>query len=106
MKCVTCLCLSLVLLGAVALPAGAAGKSGPEPGGPAAFFIGCLLGLRAGLEYNEGATPHWREWARFGGLVPVVGWVLGPAFAIWDGIECNEGMTAHEWAEKYGADWY
>lgn len=96
MKAVTWLVIAIVVLGSVAVPSVRAAESAREPGGPAAFFIGCCLGLRVGLEYNEGAEVHWREWIRL--VVPFIG--------IWDGIECNEGITAHEWAEKNGADWY
>jgi hypothetical protein len=27
-------------------------------------------------------------------------------FHIWDGIECAQGMTSHQFAEKYGTNWY
>ena len=70
-----------------------------EPGGLPAFFIGCCWGLREGSEWNEGADMHWREWCR---IIPYAGIV----FAIWDGVECYGGITAHEWAEKNGANWY
>jgi hypothetical protein len=42
---------------------------------------------------------HWREWVR---IVPFVNLVI----AVWDGIECYQGMTSKEWADKYGANWY
>lgn len=77
----------------------ATAKTDREPGGLPAFFIGCCWGLREGLEWNEGADLHWREWCR---IIPYAGIV----FAIWDGVECYNGITAHEWAEKNGANWY
>jgi hypothetical protein len=62
-----------------------------QPGGVPAFFIGCCFGLRQGTQWNEGVDLHWREWI---------------IFAIWNGIDCANGMTAHEFAEQYGANWY
>jgi len=70
-----------------------------EPGGVPAFFIGCCLGLREGTEWNEGADLHWREWCT---LIPYAGIV----FAIWNGVDCANGMTAHEFAEQNAANWY
>ena len=68
-------------------------------GGIGGFLIGCCYGLRVGTEWNEGKDPHWREWLR---IVPIVNVVI----AIWDGIECSQGMTSHEFAAKYGTNWY
>lgn len=70
-----------------------------KPGGIAAFFIGCCFGPRVGTEWNEGADMHWREWAP---IIPYVGII----FSIWNGIDCADGMTAHEFAEQNGANWY
>jgi len=70
-----------------------------NPGGVSAFFVGCCFGLREGLEYNEGASLHWRE------IMPIIPYV-GIIFAIWNGLECYDGTTAHEWAEQNGANWY
>ena len=64
-----------------------------------AFLVGCCWGIREGSEWNEGADMHWREWCR---IIPYVGGL----FAIWDGIDCYGGMTAHEWAKKNAANWY
>ena len=69
------------------------------PGGLPAFFIGCCFGLRVGTQWNEGADMHWREW---GTIVPIVGLFI----SIWNGIDCANGMTAHEFAEQNGANWY
>jgi hypothetical protein len=70
-----------------------------QPGGVPAFFIGCCFGLREGTQWNEGADLHWREWCV---LIPYAGIV----FAIWNGIDCAHGMTAHEFAEQNAANWY
>lgn len=97
MKLIAGCCIAILILSSMALPQQAAADT--EPGGTGAFFIGCCLGLRVGLEYNEGADVHWREWCR---LIPYANIV----FMIWDGVECQQGMTAHEWAEKNAANWY
>ncbi len=96
-KFVVFICLAAALL-AVA-PTAVEAKVNRAPGGIAAFFVGCCWGIREGTEWNEGADMHWREWIR---IVPVVGTVI----AIWDGIECAQGMKAHDWATQYGANWY
>ncbi len=70
-----------------------------QPGGVPAFFIGCCFGLREGTQWNEGADLHWREWCV---LIPYAGIV----FAVWNGIDCANGLTAHEFAEQNGANWY
>jgi len=70
-----------------------------NPGGLSAFFIGCCWGLREGLEYNEGASLHWRE------VLPVIPYV-GLLFAVWNGLECAKGTTKKDWAEQNGANWY
>jgi hypothetical protein len=70
-----------------------------KPGGVPAFFIGCCFGLRVGTEWNEGADLHWREWSL---LIPFVNLFVG----VWNGIDCANGMTAHEFAEQNGANWY
>ena len=61
-KIVTLVCL-LALLTAVC-PTVSVAKVDRQPGGLPAFFVGCLWGLREGLEWNEGADMHWREWIR------------------------------------------
>lgn len=91
------LCLAVLIF--TLCPGTTEAKVQREPGGLPAFFIGCCWGLREGVEWNEGADLHWREWCR---IIPYVGVV----FAIWDGVECYGGITAHEWAEKNGANWY
>jgi len=93
----TCVLIALCL---VLLPAFSEGKVERKPGGVAPFIIGCCWGLREGTQWNEGAQMHWREWVRFP-LNPIAF-----IFAIWDGIECAGGITAHQWAEKNGANWY
>lgn len=90
-------CIAVVLL--TLCPLLPQAQAAREPGGIPAFFIGCCWGLREGTEWNEGADMHWREWGR---IIPVVGFILG----VWDGVECYEGITAHEWAEQNGANWY
>ena len=98
MKKIVSIVLLLVVLPALC-PANTEAGTDRDSGGIMPFMVGCCLGLREGLEYNEGADLHWREWVR---LIPVAGVV----FAIWDGVECANGITAHEWAEKNGANWY
>ncbi|MBM4143289.1 MAG: hypothetical protein FJ225_06825 [Lentisphaerae bacterium] len=91
-------------------PAKAAEKG---KGGLPAFFIGCCLGIREGTEWNEGKELHWREWVHLplsaGAMIPYVGFIFGAAsgvMMIWNGIECGTGTTAHQFAEKYGTNWY
>ena len=90
-------CVAVLLMGVC--PQVSTAKTDREPGGLPAFFIGCCWGLREGVEWNEGADLHWREWCR---IIPYAGIV----FAIWDGVECYNGITAQEWAEQNGANWY
>lgn len=82
-----------------ALPMTSQAKVDREPGGIMAFIVGMCWGLREGTQWNEGADMHMREWLR---IVPIVNIVV----AIWDGVECMQGITAHEWAEANGANWY
>ena len=96
-KLVATVCAAVLLLTLCPIVTEAA--STREPGGVPAFFIGCCLGLREGTEWNEGADLHWREWCV---LIPYAGIV----FAIWNGIDCANGITAREWAEAHGAEWY
>src|SRR5210317_270801 len=96
-KLVTACCIALLLLSLC--PSLSQAKVDREPGGMGAFIIGCCWGLREGTEWNEGADMHWREWLQ---IVPYVNIVIG----IWNGIECYQGVTAHEWAAANGANWY
>ena len=98
MKKVAIALFVVMFLALVLVPASEA-KVTRTPGGIGAFLVGCCWGIREGSEWNEGADMHWREWIR---IVPIVGFVIG----IWDGVECAQGMTAHAWAQKYGANWY
>lgn len=70
-----------------------------QRGGFMGFVAGCLFGVRAGGAYNDGKEIHWREWCR---LIPYAGVVFG----IWDGVEASKGMTASDYATKYGASYY
>lgn len=97
MKFIAGLCVVMVLL--TLCPVASQAAANREPGGVVAFFIGCCFGLRVGTEWNEGADLHWREW---GVVIPVAGYIIG----IWNGIECFQGIGAHEWAEANGANWY
>ena len=96
-KIVILCCIAVLLLSLCPVAHSALAKR--EAGGVPAFFIGCCWGIRVGTEWNEGADLHWREWGR---IIPVVGFVC----AIWDGVDCANGMTAHQWAEKNGANWF
>ena len=98
MKKVLLVCCVAAFLVTLA-PANSEAKTDHGKGGLPAFVIGCCWGVREGTEWNEGANLHWREWCR---IVPLVGTVI----AIWDGVECAGGATAHDWAKKNGADWY
>ena len=92
--------LALTLVVALLAPISAqAVDNTREPGGAKAFLVGCCLGLRVGTEWNEGADFHWREW---GTLIPYAGVV----FSIWNGVDCAKGLTAHQFAEEYGTNWY
>ncbi len=100
MKKVVGMVLVLTLVASVLAPMSAqALNTEREPGGVPAFFIGCCFGLREGSEWNEGADLHWREWCT---LIPYAGIV----FAIWNGVDCANGITAHEFAEQNAANWY
>jgi hypothetical protein len=74
-------------------------KVNREPGDIPAFIVGCCWGIREGTQWNDGSDMHWREWMR---IVPIANLVI----AVWDGVECYQGMTSKEWADKYGANWY
>ena len=91
------LCVAMLVFSLV--PSVGVAQEDTHRGGLPAFFIGCCWGLREGTMWNEGADMHWREWVR---IIPYVGIV----FAIWDGVECYQGITAHEWAAANGANWY
>ena len=92
---VSCMAAFLIAL----VPEKSEAKSSHEKGGLPAGIVGCCWGLREGTEWNEGADMHWREWVR---IVPFVNIVIG----IWDGVECMQGVKAHDWAKQNGADWY
>lgn len=96
-KAVVLLCCAVFLISIA--PIASEAKVDREPGGPAAFLVGCCWGIREGTQWNDGSDMHWREWVR---IVPIVGFVV----AIWDGIECYNGITSHEWARQNGANWY
>ena len=93
------LILCVVLLATALGPVVATAKTNRAPGGVPAFFIGCCWGLREGVEWNDGADLHWREWCR---IIPYAGIV----FAIWDGVDCYNGIGAKAWADANGANWY
>ena len=97
-KALTICCVAMILLTLTVAPTEAKNTT-RAPGGLPAFLVGCCFGLRVGGEWNEGADLHWREWAR------IIPWV-GGLFAIWDGVECYNGITAHDWAAQNGANWY
>lgn len=100
MKRLATIVLALMLAGAMLAPVETlARNTARKPGGVPAFFIGCCFGLREGTMWNEGADLHWREWAP---IIPYVGIV----FAIWNGIDCANGMTSVQWAEQNAANWY
>ena len=100
MKKTVGLMLALVLAASLLMPVPAqALNSKRKPGGLPAFFIGCCFGIRAGTQWNEGSELHWREWST---IIPIVGLFVG----IWNGVDCAGGMTAHQFDEQYGANWY
>ncbi len=68
-------------------------------GGFMGFIGGCCFGVRCGQAYNGGKEIHWREWCR---LIPIAGFVI----AIWDGIDCANGMTTSDFASQYGSQYY
>ena len=68
-------------------------------GGVGGFFAGCCLGIRAGLDYNDGKAIHWRDWTP---IIPYVGII----FMIWNGVDCANGMTRAAFAEQYGSNYY
>lgn len=96
-KLIAVLCISMLIITAV--PLATMAKENPKPGGVPAFLIGCCFGLRVGTMWNEGVDLHWREWAV---IIPYAGIII----AIWNGVDCYKGMTAHQWAEQNGANWY
>jgi hypothetical protein len=96
MKKVVGMVLAVTLAASVLAPMSAqAANTDKAPGGVPAFFIGCCFGLRVGTQWNEGVDLHWREWAS-----------VIPGFNIWNGVDCANGITGHEFAEMYGASWY
>jgi hypothetical protein len=123
-RVVAMLCVAALLLTLVPGPSSGAEPAKKSPpkiaattkekrGGIPAFFVGCCFGIREGTEWNEGKELHWREWIPIPfmlcSVIPYVGSVIAEAsgvFHIWDGIECAQGMTSHQFAEKYGTNWY
>jgi len=110
-KLVTMLCIAGLVLTLV--PATSHGAERAEKGGLKAFFVGCCFGIREGTEWNEGKDLHWREWIPLplaaAGVIPyigVIGSIASGVFSIWNGVDCAKGMTSHEFAEKYGTNWY
>jgi len=100
MKKMTAMVLALTLAVSLLAPMSAeALNTNRAPGGVVAFFVGCCFGVRVGTEWNEGADLHWREWA------PVIPYI-GIVFSVWNGVDCANGMTAHEFAEQNAANWY
>ena len=100
MKKTMAIALAAILAVSLFTPVAAqARNTNRQPGGVVAFFVGCCFGLRAGTEWNEGADLHWREW---GTIVPFVGFFI----TIWNGVDCAAGMTSHQFADQYGANWY
>ena len=99
MKKFAAICCMIMLVTALTPTQSEAKNENRQPGGAAGFFVGCCMGLRVGTEWNEGADLHWREWAV---LIPYVGGI----FAIWNGVDCASGITAHDWAQANGANWY
>ncbi len=97
-KIITIVCVIAMLAAFSPMTASALTKRDPG-GGIGAFFAGCCLGIRTGLAYNDGAQIHIREW---GTLIPYAGIV----FSVLNGIDCYNGMTTKEFAEKRGASWY
>jgi hypothetical protein len=92
--------LALTLVASLMMPVTASAlNKNRQPGGAVAFFVGCCFGVRVGTEWNEGSGLHWREW---GTIIPVAGLFI----AIWNGIDCASGITAHEFAEQNAANWY
>ncbi len=91
------LCLVAVLFTLTPVTSQAAMKEGR--GGISGFFIGCCLGLRTGIVWNEGKDLHWRDLIRF---IPYI----SIPFAIWDGIECAQGITTPELVQRYGSNFY
>jgi hypothetical protein len=69
------------------------------PGGFMGFIAGCCFGPRAGADYNDGKSIHWREWIT---LIPVVSLVV----AVWNGIDGANGVTKADYAEQYGSTYY
>jgi hypothetical protein len=77
-----------------------AGTKGSGRGGVMGFIAGCCFGIRAGTAYNDGKEIHpTREWLM---LIPIVGLVI----AVWNGIDCYQGLTTKQLVAQYGAMYY
>jgi hypothetical protein len=63
------------------------------------FLTGCCLGGRTQIDYVEGQSIHWRDWAP---LIPYAGVV----FHVWDGIDGYNGVTRTDIAEAYGSTYF
>lgn len=94
MKKILIALIAFMLVSGAATPTLAAGR-----GGVMGFIAGCCFGIRAGAQYNDGKDIHWREWIQ---LIPFVGFVV----AIWNGIDGANGVTAGDYAAKYGSTFY
>jgi hypothetical protein len=95
-KLIACVMVATLVVGTLAPVAQAAEKG---RGGVGGFFAGCCLGVRAGLDYNDGKSIHWRDWTP---LIPYAGII----FSLWNGIDCAGGTTNADFAEQYGSVYY
>jgi hypothetical protein len=95
MKKIAIATIAMTML-AGSIPATAAN---PQRGGAMGFLAGCLFGVRAAGDYNDGKQIHWREWVM---LVPFV----NIAFAVWNGIDGAGGWTTKDFATQYGSQYY
>jgi len=107
MKKIVIVCCLVAVLASVAPMTAEAAPKRDNPGGLPAFLVGCFFGIREGTEWNEGKNLHWREWVPLPiAIIPYVGGAASLVFHVWDAIQCGQGMTSHEFAEKYGTNWY
>ena len=68
-------------------------------GGLAGFFVGCCMGLRTGMAWNDGKDINTREILR---LIPLVNIFVG----VWDGMDIYGGKTTADFKAQYPGNFF
>ena len=68
-------------------------------GGFAGFFVGCCMGLRTGMAWNDGKDINTREILR---LIPLVNIFVG----VWDGMDIYGGKNTADFKAQYPGNFF